>query len=137
MPRPKTYTPQTVRVIEGVLRRTRCLRETQRILAKDYDGPWGVDGPSIKKMREIHRSMKDAPELNNEGGRPSTYTDEQKYEMARLASLYGITGASGAMAIIAAKNQSLLSTKRNKKIFPKPVHVSQPTISNAYQSYAA
>lgn len=133
--RPRDYTPQVTSVIERVIRQTKCLREARRVLAGQYDGPWGDNGPSIKKMREVHRSMNNPPKLNNLGGRPTTYTEEQRAEMARLAGLYGVTGSTGAMAILSADNRTMLSRKRNKKIFPHPVSVSQPTITEAAQTY--
>lgn len=133
--RPREYTPQVTRIIGSVIRRTKCLREARRILAEEYDGPWGENGPSIKKMREVHRGMSNPPKLTNKGGRPATYTEEQRAEMARLAGRYGITGETGAMAILAAPYQAVLSNRRNKKIFPHPVQISQPTIAEAGQIY--
>lgn len=135
MARPREYTAQVTRVVEGVIRRTRCLRQARRELGEQYEGPWSEDGPSIKTMRRIHREMINPPELEDKGGHPPYYSEEQRAEMARLAGRYGVTGNTGAMAILRARNGTRLAGLRKAKIFPKPVQVSQPTISEAAKLY--
>lgn len=135
MARPREYTPQVTRVVESVIRRTRSIRQTRRELGEQYEGPWGEDGPSIKTIRRIYREMNNPPELEDKGGRPPYYSEAQRAEMARLAGLYGITGNAGAMAILRARNGTRLASFRDSNLFPKPVRISQPTISQAAKIY--
>jgi len=76
--------------------------------------------------------MANAPKLPT-GGRPTQYSEKQRAEMARLAGLYGVTGPSGAIAILQA--DGYLADRRDATVFPQPVQVSQPTITEAAKLY--
>ena len=137
MGRPTLYQGQVLRTVESSIRRLKSLRAAQRELAEKQGDkwPWSENGPSIKTLRTIHRAMTPKVVLENQGGAPRTYTDKQRREMARLGFQFGITGDSGAVAILRAANRLGLSNRRNKEIFPKPTTISPPTVAEAMELF--
>lgn len=126
------YTEEQKAHIAQTIRDVGSLNGARRALAGQPG--FGANGPSLVTLRKIHRTKR-IRRLNNKGGRPVVYTDEQREHMAKLAAVYGIGGPTGTIAILAANNRTILGQKRDRRIFPHPVKVSQPTITAAACDY--